>query len=186
MRLILLPLLFLAVAATAASADVYRWTDAEGNVVFGDQPPEGAEAERIEVLPPMTTPAMPEARDILEWDPADRRAPPPAEPYELLRILSPRHDEPVRANDGNIQVHVEIRPELRRGHELRLIMDGVAVSTRDRPRFDLVNVNRGTHQIWVQVLDREGEVMQESDIVAFHLLRHHLPPQPRPAPAPAR
>jgi hypothetical protein len=183
MRLILLPLLLLA-AASIASADIYRWTDAEGNVVFGDRPPEDVEAERIQVRPPMTTPAMPEAQDVLERAREERGAPPSAAPYEALRITSPGDDEPVRANDGNFPVHVEIRPELRRGHLLRLIMDGAPVDTQERPRFDLVNVDRGTHRIQVQVLDRNGRVVQESAVVEFHVLRHHIgrPPPPPPPP----
>ncbi len=175
MRLILIPLLLLTLAAAAiVSADIYRWTDADGNTVFGDNPPEGVEAERIHVREPMTTPALRDAREILRrplTDNDEQQA-----PYEDLRIASPGDDEPVRANDGNFSVHVEMSPELNadRGHRLRLVMDGEAVQTRDMPRFDLVNVDRGTHRIHVQVLDRNDQVIQESDSVEFHLLRHHI------------
>lgn len=42
-----------------ASADTYRWRDAEGNPAFGDTPPPGVAAERIDVQPaaPSTDPA---------------------------------------------------------------------------------------------------------------------------------
>jgi hypothetical protein len=53
-------------------------------------------------------------------------------------------------------------------------MDGDTVQTGQRPVFDLVNVDRGTHRLQVQVLNRSGEVIQESDPVVFHLLRHHI------------
>jgi hypothetical protein len=172
MRLILLPLLFL---AFAASADIYRWTDAEGNVVFGDNPPEGVQAERIQLRQPMTTPAMPQARDILERGRETANGI-PASPYERLRIASPGDDEPVRANDGNFTITVDINPELRTqaGHRLRLILDGSPVGTSDRPSFEMRNIDRGTHRIQVQVLDRDEQVIQESGTVQFHLLRHHI------------
>lgn len=172
MRLILLPLLLL---AFVASADVYRWTDAEGNVVFGDNPPRGVEAQRIQLRQPMTTPAMPQAREILERRRETGDAT-PATPYERLRITSPGDDQPVRANDGNFTISVDIHPELRtqQGHRLRLIMDGSPVGTSDRPQFEMRNVDRGTHRIQVQVLDREERVIQESDSTQFHLLRHHI------------
>jgi hypothetical protein len=172
MRLLLLTLLFLALAA---SADIYRWTDEQGNTVFGDTPPEGVEAQPVRLREPTVTPAMPEAREILERRPAPDTGE-PARPYERLRIASPGDDEPVRANDGNFSVRVDIRPDLLtdRGHELRLLMDGDTVQTGQRPVFDLVNVDRGTHRLQVQVLNRSGEVIQESDPVVFHLLRHHI------------
>lgn len=177
--------LLLLIAPAVLSADVYRWTDPDGNVVFGDNPPEGVDARRIQVREPMTTPAMPQARDILERGRGNEGSA-PARPYEQLRITSPGNDEPVRANNGNFSVHVEIRPELRagRGHRLRLVMDGETMATHDQPRFDLVNVDRGTHRIQVQVLDRNDRVIQESDSVEFHLLRHHIRPTPAPAPNP--
>lgn len=40
-------LLFLACACTAASAQVYTWRDASGNVHFSDTPPPGVDAKRI-------------------------------------------------------------------------------------------------------------------------------------------
>ncbi len=174
MRLTFIPLLLLALTASA-HADVYRWTDVEGNVVFGDNPPEGVQAERIQLRQPMTTPAMPQAREMLERG-RETRDETPATPYEHLRIASPGDDEPVRANDGNFTISVEIHPELRTqsGHRLRLIMDGSPVGTSDRPHFEMRNVDRGTHQIRVQVLDREERVIQESDSIQFHLLRHHI------------
>jgi hypothetical protein len=36
-------------AGTAAAADIYRWTDANGDVQFGDRPPVGAQVEEIRV-----------------------------------------------------------------------------------------------------------------------------------------
>lgn len=175
MRRIVLILLLLASAASLASGNIYRWTDADGHVVYGDNPPEGVDAEAIRLREPMTTPAMPDAREILERGRTDETGE-PALPYARLQITSPEDDEPIRANDGNFSVHVGIDPELRtdRGHRLRLIMDGAPAGITDLNRFDLVNVDRGTHRISVQVLDRNDQVIQESGELVFHLLRHHI------------
>ena len=48
----LLLALALAVVATASSGATYRWTDAAGNVVYGDLPPAGAQAELMGGPPP--------------------------------------------------------------------------------------------------------------------------------------
>ncbi len=47
-----LPVLLLALATTTAWGASYRWTDAAGNVHYGDQPPTGVEAERMRAPPP--------------------------------------------------------------------------------------------------------------------------------------
>ena len=49
--LLKLPLLLLclSVAGQGVAGDIYKWTDALGNVHFTDRPPEGAGASRVEV-----------------------------------------------------------------------------------------------------------------------------------------
>ena len=49
MRLAAGALLGLALMAQAASAEVYRWVDAEGNVHFSDKKPPGRTAEEVEI-----------------------------------------------------------------------------------------------------------------------------------------
>lgn len=46
-----------------ASAVVYKWTDVDGKVHFGDRPPDGVKAEVVEILGarPGTTPSPPPA-----------------------------------------------------------------------------------------------------------------------------
>jgi glutaredoxin len=39
----------LLVAPVAVAADVYKWTDAEGRVHFGDRPPDAAAAEKVKI-----------------------------------------------------------------------------------------------------------------------------------------
>jgi hypothetical protein len=44
----ILAALLLQFAATVAFADVYRWTDADGRTVYGDSPPPGVKARKVE------------------------------------------------------------------------------------------------------------------------------------------
>lgn len=62
-------LLFAALLAWSglASADVYKWVDAQGKLQYGDRPPDGVHAERVELLgthaaATRTAPAAPAAR----------------------------------------------------------------------------------------------------------------------------
>ncbi|MCO6411896.1 MAG: DUF4124 domain-containing protein [Thiogranum sp.] len=56
----ILPLM-LALAAAPASADVYKWTNANGETVFGQFPPAGVAAERIKTNAPPSKAAQPPA-----------------------------------------------------------------------------------------------------------------------------
>ena len=61
MRLITLTMLFL--LAFCAHAELFKWVDADGNIMYSDQPPPGAAKKEHQVdeetLPPIiTTPAL--------------------------------------------------------------------------------------------------------------------------------
>lgn len=49
MRYCVILLLALGIALPAAAAEVYRWTDAQGQVHFGATPPRGVSAERVDL-----------------------------------------------------------------------------------------------------------------------------------------
>jgi len=50
--------ILLLVAASPANAAMFKWTDANGNVQYGEHPPAGAGAEHIKAAPePTSTPA---------------------------------------------------------------------------------------------------------------------------------
>ncbi len=58
----------LQLAAASALADVYRWTDTEGHTIYGDAPPAGVKARKVEggvtvvpAIPVEPTPAEPAA-----------------------------------------------------------------------------------------------------------------------------
>lgn len=48
-------------------ADIYRWTDAEGRVHFGEKPPAGHTAERVQSQPLNTMPPPPEVPSLINW-----------------------------------------------------------------------------------------------------------------------
>ena len=52
--------ILLLVAMSPANAAMFKWTDANGNVQYGEHPPAGAGAEHIKATPePASTPAAP-------------------------------------------------------------------------------------------------------------------------------
>ena len=83
----------------SATAEIYTWTDAEGNTVYSDQP--SPNARRIEVSAPN---AMEPPRPSPSYNQPDESSSNSAAAqgrYRRLEITSPANDSAVRANDGN-------------------------------------------------------------------------------------
>ena len=105
----------------------------------------------------------------------------PGTPYTSASIVSPADGEGWRANSGNLAVRAETQPELLQGHRLRLLLDGNAQSpAQASPAFRLTGVERGEHQLRLQIVDDDGTLVFEGESSAFHLLRHSKL-HPRPA-----
>lgn len=166
MRYLLFCLMLLGLPALA---EVYTYIDAEGNRVFTDRPAAG-DAKRIELAPSnsMTGSGVAPTRKL------SPPSPPPAR-YELLRILLPQPDATIRDNTGDLIVSVNSEPALIDGHNYRLLLDGQAVAEPGRsPVFPLHNIDRGTHQLAVEILDSEGRIVERTPSQPFHLKRTTL------------
>jgi len=162
-------LLCLLLVGLPAAAQVYTYVDADGNRVFTDRPASD-NAERIELSPtnnmsiPASTPPAPVA---------EPRAPAPS--YRMLRILLPQPDATIRDSAGNLIVTATSEPALHSGHSFRLLLDGQATGTSGRsPVFPLENVDRGTHQLAVEIVDSQGRTLERTPSQPLHMLRISL------------
>ena len=167
--------------ALPAAAQIYKYTDANGNTVFTNQPPEGVEAQNIE-LPPTNTVEM----QVPAAAPKDTPGQPNAGPaYKALELTGLPDDEALRANNGTFSVGVRIEPRLAGGHSLRLLLDGQPYGQPTNvPRLQLSEVARGEHSLAVEVLSG-GKPIQQSDTVTFTVQRVNTSsPALRPPPAP--
>ncbi|MGH8354341.1 MAG: DUF4124 domain-containing protein [Pseudomonas sp.] len=165
MRVFLLCLLSLGLPV---AAEVYTYVDEEGNRVFTDRPKPG-DAERIELAP---SNAM--APTALPPPPAPAQAP-HAPLYQLLRILVPEPDATISDGDGDLIVSATSDPALLPGHNYRLLLDGQAVGAPGRsPVFPLSNLDRGTHQLAVEILDAGGRTLERTPSQPVHIKRTSL------------
>ncbi|MOA22870.1 hypothetical protein D3C78_1434620 [compost metagenome] len=180
MRLIVISCLLLAVALPA-TAQIYRYIDANGNTVFTNQPPDGAASERVE-LPPTNT-VRSQAPTAPADDGTDQANGAPF--YQVLALTDIPSDEALRANNGTFSVGVALDPSLQPGHSLRLRLDGQPHGQPSNvPRLHLVNLSRGEHTMAVDVLSGT-RVVQTSAPVTFTVQRVHTSsPALRPPPAP--
>lgn len=168
-------------AAAGEERTIYRSVDANGNPVFTDMPPrQGESAEEIKItVTSGNSYSASNARTPYTGNTTSAEAPTNSTLYSL-DIISPANDETIRDNAGSVTISAATTPALRRGHSLRLVMDGTLTDLpADGTVFDLSNVDRGTHSIAIAVVDRAGNVLSQGEPSTFHLQRVSIPrPQP--------
>ncbi|QGZ29436.1 DUF4124 domain-containing protein [Stutzerimonas stutzeri] len=160
----------LAAFTLPASADIYTYIDAQGNRVFTDRPG-GRAVEPVDARPVNSMPATPSAPAATPVKALPERT----FVYPQLAITQPEADATIRNNAGAVSVSVSSDPGLLPGHLYRLLLDGSPIAPDgSEPAFDLQNIDRGSHQLVVQVIDDQGQALQSSPPRTFHLLRTSL------------
>lgn len=165
----IIPLLLISLTATA---EVYKWIDAEGNTHFSDMAPDNVpQAEKL-VVPPVNTSTPSRQNHSATRSPRSTQM---SSRYDTLTIISPQNDQAVRANDGSINVSCQLQPPLRtnRRHQIRFMLDGNLVGTPgSNCQLSLSNISRGAHTVSAEVVDTNGVSLIQSTPTRFHLLRH--------------
>lgn len=166
---ILITALIAALLVNAEEKTVFKSKDAAGTTVFSDQMTE--DAEEIVVETPQTFTAPPPSTVFRQKEVVKKVETGTA--YETLRITSPEHDTAVRSNAGNLNVSFVIEPSLQPNHSVQIIVDGTPGDRKKSAApFVLSNLDRGTHQFQVTIIeDESGEILQSSDTVATTILR---------------
>jgi len=151
-------------------AGIYTYLDEHGERVFTDKPPQGQSVERVKIAPTNQLPAVPVVKALKAPPMPQEQAANLAPAYQVLRILTPEPDATVRANDRQMIVTVSSEPALAQDHLFRIILDGKPAAEPSRsPVFPLHNIDRGTHQLAVEIIDQQGKIMERTPAQPFHL-----------------
>ncbi|VVM67597.1 DUF4124 domain-containing protein [Pseudomonas fluorescens] len=158
--------------ALPAAAQIYKYTDANGNTVYSDHSPDGVQAQPVE-LPPLNR-VEPQAPSAPPAPEADNREP-AHNAYDILELAGLPSEEALRANNGTFTVQVLIKPRLHPPHQLRLVLDDVPYGQPSNvPILQMVNVDRGEHRLAVQVIDGQT-IIQQSPPIPLSVQRVHKP-----------
>lgn len=166
MRIRLL-LLIIGLVSVSVQAEIYRWVDAAGNTVYGDNPPKHSAAKPVDL--PMLTVAdspAPAPAAKLETAPAEEEA------YTHFAITSPSADEAIRANEGDVTLSIALKPALKPGDNLALYLDSKQVASGTSLSFTLTNVERGEHSAFAVLSNAAGDIIQNTAPVTFNVLRY--------------
>ncbi|MGB5396755.1 MAG: DUF4124 domain-containing protein [Gammaproteobacteria bacterium] len=152
-------------------AEIYKSVDSEGNVVYSDEPGVNTEAmpepspNTVQMPKPTADTAAPKAADDSGTE------------YTRLRIVSPSPQETIRSNPGILNIVLALKPKLdtKAGHTVSILVDGqVLVSKSSLTRFQIPDINRGTHRVQAVVSDKEGRTLIKTDNVQFFMQRQSV------------
>lgn len=165
-------LLIACLIALPVTAEVFTYVDAQGNRVYTDQPGSG-NAKRVPLATSNRMSANPSGAAPVTA--AQKTEDKPLFHYDMLRVLVPEPDATVRSNAGELIVSVTNEPGLQRGHRYRLLLDGQPTAEPGlSPVFALSNIDRGSHNLSVEILDEQGRTVERTANQPFQMLRISL------------
>ena len=152
---------FLSVSVSAET--VYKKTNPDGSVVFTDQ--QSTDSEEIKVRKPTTYSPPP----LPKLDLPTKKLKPVFN-YELA-ISKPANDSTF-VNSTDVEVSVLVQPALKSayGHKLRYQLGAQSVTSQNAS-MTFKNVDRGSHTVYVSVVNSKGEVVSPAASVQFHMKR---------------
>lgn len=152
-----------------AQAEIYRSTDANGNVTYTDQPAKGAkpvDMRSINSIPAVETQKL--DKDTIDSPLAAEKT----VTYRSVRIVEPSDDSTIAHGPGDFTVSATSKPKLAKNHALQLYLDGKAYGDAiTSGNFTLTNINRGTHKLKVSVVSAAGKRLKNSKSIKVHVFR---------------
>ncbi|WP_372881773.1 DUF4124 domain-containing protein [Psychromonas sp.] len=161
---------------TSAESKIYHWIDADGKIHYADTATPGTEEIHLDngnvVNINSNAPDTATEAAALEETASVAEALQESLVKYRATITSPADDSPLRSNDGTINIQVQTVPEKKATHKLQLVLDGRPLgSPQISSTIRASNIERGTHQIQVQLLDEQGNIVALTQVVTIHLQR---------------
>lgn len=161
-----LSVLLMAFCSSALATPVYMSRDANGNVVFTDQPSANSQRHEVKELPsvPAFVPpaSTPQPATVNE----------PTFSYTSLSIISPTNEQQLPVGmAGNLDVSGVLSPGLREADTLYLLDNGNVIRQGRQTAFQLTNLERGEHTLQLVVRNQDGKTLISSNPVTVHVQR---------------
>jgi len=156
-------LLCLSTSALATATKVYVWRNEQGVLVFSDSPRPGAEEVKVKESNIAESSVDTSILDI---------KPQVIDDSYTVEIIQPENNATIRDNTGSVHVVGRIMPVFKRGYKIQLLLDDKPYEKpQTHSRFALRNVERGEHQIKMQLIDNKGKQIALSNPITFYMHR---------------
>lgn len=148
---------------SATSTKVYVWRNADGVLVYSDSPKPGAEEVDVKESNSMSSSIDTSILDI---------NPKAIEENYQVEISQPANNATIRDNTGSVYVSGRIKPIFKQGLKIQLMLDSQPYETpQTHSMFVLRNIERGEHQLKMDLIDDKGKVIASSEPVTFYMHR---------------
>lgn len=149
----------------AASAKVYVWTNEAGVLVFSDSPKPGAEEISIDESQANIVESSIDT-SILDIKPKQLKD------DFIVEITQPEDNATIRDNTGSVHVTGRVKPVFKRGMMIQLYIDNAPYKKpQNHSMFALREIERGEHQLKMEIIDQSGKVIATSKPITFYMHR---------------
>ncbi len=149
--------------AFATSSKIYVWRNADGVLVFSDSPKPGAEEVEVDESNTMSSSIDTSILDI---------KPKEIEENYQVEITQPENNATIRDNTGSVYVSGRIKPIFKKGLKIKLYLDNKPYEKpQSHSMFVLRNIERGEHQLKMDLIDDKGKIIASSPSVTFYMHR---------------
>ncbi len=155
-------------AAGAAQAQAYKWTDEDGVVHYSDRPQPGAQEVDLGKYSKaqghsLVRKPLPRRSRATDEDGATSDV-----GYDSLEVVSPAAEQTLWNIEATLNVSLALSPALQSGHRLRVYFDGTPQEVGGLS-FQLQEVYRGEHNLQAEVVDQAGNVLIRSQPSRFYV-----------------
>ena len=176
MKVLIVCLLYLVLVSNSFAA-IYQTVDEDGNIIFTDRPEVGTVQKKIDQ--PSVFKIKKNKNVEVEKKPVEglgklKEEKKKAKPYTKFTIVAPEHDKSMRNNIGNVELKLQITPQLQTkfGHHIKVEFDGKVHKSQWKSASILfANIDRGSHTFKAFIVDEAGKRIKTSQTVTFHLHR---------------
>lgn len=159
------------------TAQVYKTTDTDGNVVYTDRPPaDGSKPIKLAPISVIESPSYPkkpeadkEGEKANELSLRDMRR-----KYKDFAIVSPQPEESVWHPDEAITVAWSVRYELQPGMQVTITVNGQPYATTTNRIIPIGSLDRGEHIVTAELKDVKNRKIATAKPVAFYVKRPNI------------
>lgn len=170
-------------APLVAFADIYQTIDSQGNAHFSDTPSPGSTIVRLNedpMSPENTTP--PPTAPVIDTSALGKSSGAGGEQaekgYSDLKIVQPQTEATYFNNDGEVEVSIAVKPDIRKEDQAVMLVDGAAMPTsQNGDVLKVQGVERGAHSVQVQIQGKDGKALASSNTIMVNMRRPTVKPQ---------
>jgi len=165
--------IFIFSSTVLAESKIYHWVDKDGETHFSDTAAPESNSQEVNIRNQNLF--INTDKNQIESEGADIQLEVLNEQKKIsyrADITSPSENTTIHSNEGTINIQVSIIPEKKIDDTLQLYLDGKKIGEPQlSSTMRALNIDRGTHQIQVFVLDKAGNLLTKTQIVTVYMQR---------------